>query len=451
MKRHALVLLMATSFSASPAVAQEPVDISLSRRITLEEAVQLARMHNHNIRMVDYTVDEKQRAKDAAKGAYFPSVRNDSNYLHLTDTQLIQIGAGSLGAAGGALIPPASVTLNQGSLDLKTVGTQVTQPLTTLLKIKRANDIAEAELKASRETAQLTVNDIALEVRQVYYTILVAQSRRNAVEARITASQNLQRERIEQVKFGSSLDQDLLDSRAQLLQAKHELLTTDLQVSDFKLKLNDLMGLPLNTVLDLDSAVADIHETCRRQDCVSAATASHPEIIKARYEVEKAEAAVRLAKADIMIPDVDVFGRYSYQNNVPFLARNFGTFGVSLHYDLFDGGRKRATLGERAVQVSRAKENLARLEDQVTLAVETAYNKLERTQQMMTVSEEVVALRVESNRVQQQELSRGAVLISQAEMATAQEYDAKTLLLQSQLNYVQAQDELMHAMGRTPQ
>jgi len=146
-----------------------------------------------------------------------------------------------------------------------------------------------------------------------------------------------------------------------------------------------------------------------------------------------------------------VFGRYSYQNNVPFLARNFGTFGVSLHYDLFDGGRKRATLGERAVQVSRAKENLARLEDQVTLAVETAYNKLERTQQMMTVSEEVVALRVESNRVQQQELSRGAVLISQAEMATAQEYDAKTLLLQSQLNYVQAQDELMHAMGRTPQ
>ena len=100
----------------------------------------------------------------------------------------------------------------------------MTQPLTTLLKIKQANDMADAELKASRQTAQLTVNDIALEVRQAYYTILVAQSRRNAVEARIKASQNLQRERIEQVKFGSSLEQDLLDSRAQLLQARHELI-----------------------------------------------------------------------------------------------------------------------------------------------------------------------------------------------------------------------------------
>jgi outer membrane protein len=327
----------------------------------------------------------------------------------------------------------------------------VTQPLTTLLKIKPVNDMAEAELKASRETARLTVNNIALEVRQVYYTILVAQSRRNAVEARITASQTLQRERSDQVKFGSSLEQDVLESRAQLLQAKHELLTTDLQLSDLTLKLNDLMGLPLNTVLDLDPAVADVHETCRRHECVSAATASHPEIIRARYEVEKAEAAIRLAKADITIPDIEVFGRYSYQDNVPFLARSFGTFGVQLHYDLFDGGRKRATLGERGAQLSRAKENLARLEDQVTLAVETAYNKLERTQQMMTVSEEVVALRVESNRVQQQELMRGAVLISQADTATAQEYDAKTLLIQSQLNYVQAKDELLHAMGRTPQ
>jgi outer membrane protein TolC len=427
-----------------------PVDTPLSRRITLEEAVQLARTHNHNIRIADYTVEEKRRVKEAARSAYFPSIRNDSSYLHVTDTQLVEIGAGSLGVAGGTPIPPSDLIINQGSLDLKTVGTQVTQPLTTLLKIKPANDMADAELKASRETAQLTVNDIALEVRQVYYTILVAQSRRNAVEARIKASQNLQRERVEQVKFGSSLEQDLLDSRAQLLQARHELLTTDLQLSDFKLKLNDLIGLPLNTDLDLDPTVADVHETCGRQECVRAATASHPEITRARYEVEKAEAAIRLAKADIVIPDIDVFGRYSYQHGVPFLARNFGTFGVQLHYDLFDGGRKRATLGERAAQLSRARENLARLEDHVTLAVETAYNKLERTQQMMTVSEEVVALRVESNRVQQQELLRGAALISQADMATAQEYDAKTLLVQSQLNYVQAQDELLHAMGRTP-
>jgi len=53
---------------------------------------------------------------------------------------------------------------------------------------------------------------------------------------------------------------------------------------------------------------------------------------------EKRKLQSVLAKTDIWVPDVEAFGRYSYQNNVPFLARNFGTFGIHLGYDLFDGG-----------------------------------------------------------------------------------------------------------------
>jgi outer membrane protein TolC len=78
---------------------------------------------------------------------------------------------------------------------------------------------------------------------------------------------------------------------------------------------------------------------------------------------------------------------------VPFLARNFGTFGVHFSYDLFDSGHKYALLRERQAQLSQAKENLARVTDDVELTVQTAYNKLERTQEMRKVSEELLALR----------------------------------------------------------
>src|SRR6266536_3545606 len=158
------------------------------------------------------------------------------------------------------------------------------------------------------------------------------------MEARIKASQDLQSERVQQVKLGSALEQELIESRAQFLQAKQELLSTDLQLSDLKLKLNDLMGLPLTTALALDPAITEYQEMCRREECVAAATASHPEISASHGEVEKAEAAVRLAKVDIRVTDVEAFARYSYQNQVPFLARNFGTFGVHFGYDIFDAG-----------------------------------------------------------------------------------------------------------------
>ncbi len=446
-----LFVLAATAFSVCIAAAREASNTAPPRKMTLPEAVQLALKHNHDIRIAGYTVDEKQHAKQVAKSAYFPSIRNESNFMRVTDTELIQIKAGGLGVAGGTPIPPVDAIINQGGRNLTTSGTQLTQPLTTLLKIRRGNDIAQAELKATREKAELTGNDVALSVHQVYYQILIAQAHRSATEARIKASEALQSERVEQVKLGSTLEENLIDSRAQQLQAKQELLTTDFQLTDLKLKLNDLIGLPLATPLDLDPGVPEFHETCPRKDCVTAAMASHPEILAAQAQVEAAEAAVRLAKTDIWVPDVDAYARYSYQDNVPFLARNFGTFGVHFDYDLFDSGRKHGVLRERQAQLSQAKENLAKLTDAVDLSVETAYNKLESTQQMLKVSEEVLALRTESNRVRQQELIRGAALHSQADAATAQEYDAKALLLQSQMDYLQAHDELLDAMGSTPE
>jgi outer membrane protein TolC len=450
MKRNAArFLLLAMALFACLAEAEETGNTAPPRHITLQEAVQLALKHNHDIRIAGYTVEERQQAKQVAKSSYFPSIRNDSSFMRLTDTQLIQIKAGGLGVAGGTPIPSVNTVINQGGRSLTTSGTQITQPLTTLLKIKRANDVAQAEVNASRAKAQLTGNDVALAVHQVYYQILIAQAHRSATEARIKASEDLQSERVEQVKFGSTLEQELIDSRAQLLQAKQEILTTDLQLSDLQLTLNDLTGLPLTTALNMDPAVPEFQETCPREQCVSAATASHPEIVAARAEVQKAEAAVRFAKTDLWVPDVEAFARYSYQDNVPFLARNFGTFGVHFGYDVFDSGRKKALLHERQAQLSQAKENLAKLTDAVEVSVQTAYNKLQRTQQMLKVSEEVLSLRTESNRVRQQELIRGAALNSQADNATAQEYDAKALLLQSQLDYIEAHDEVIHAMGGT--
>src|ERR1700740_2998661 len=125
MKRWAVTLLTVTALSASLALADETGGPRSSRHITLQEAVQLALNHNHNVRIAQYGVDEKQHAKEAAKSSYFPSIRNDSSFLHLTDTQLIQIAPGSLGVVAGTPIPPVNSVINQGGVNLITSGTQI--------------------------------------------------------------------------------------------------------------------------------------------------------------------------------------------------------------------------------------------------------------------------------------------------------------------------------------
>ena len=431
-------------------LAAQETKSAAPRHITLEEAVQLALKHNHVVRIAAYKVEEKEHAKDVARSAYFPLLRNDSNALKLTDTQFIGIPAGSLGTAGGSSIPERSVTLNQGGRTLITSGTSLTQPLTELLKIRSANDMAAAELNATRDRTRQTENEVALRVHQLYYRILITQAHHEAAQARIKANEDLKNERIEQVKYGSTLEEEAIESRAQVLEAKQDLLTTELQLSDLTMQLDDAIGLPLATQLTLDPGVRQVGESCGREECLRIAVEAHPEITEARAEMEKASAAVRLAKRQYL-PDVEAFARYSYQDNVPFLARNFGSFGVHLGYDLFDGGRKRAAVGEQKAQLSQAQENLRRVTEEVELGVQTAYNKLERTQQMVKVSEELLALRTESHRVSVQQLQEGSALRSRVDSAAAHELDARTLLLQAQLDYIQARDEMTEAMGQTPE
>src|SRR5260370_19774347 len=133
MKRKAILLLMAATLSCSLTFADNRGSTALSRRITLREAVQLALKHNHNVRIAGYAVDEKQHAKEAAKGSYFPSVRNDSSFLRVTDTQLIQINPGSLGTAAGTQNPPVSSGPNQWGPHMDTGRPQRTTVTTSLL------------------------------------------------------------------------------------------------------------------------------------------------------------------------------------------------------------------------------------------------------------------------------------------------------------------------------
>jgi outer membrane protein TolC len=421
------------------------------RHLTLLEAVQLALKHNHVVRIAGLRVEEMQHAKEKAKSAYFPTIKNESRVFTLTDTQFIQIPGGSLGTVAGTPIPNSSVILNQGGLTIVTSGTGLVQPLTQLFtRVKPQNEAASAELGATRADAQETENEVALKVHQLYYRVLISQLHYCATEARIKAAQDLQNERTEQVKYGSALDEDVIESHAQSLQAKQELLTTELQLSDLTMQLDDVTGLPLTTRLELDPSVPGVRDTCEREECMKVALQSHPEIVAAREELRKASAAVQLAKADY-VPDITAFARYSYSSNVPFLAHNFGTFGVELTYDLFDGGRRRAAVRESDAQVAEAKENLARVTEDVELRLQVAYNKLQRTREMVQVSRELYALRAESSRVFAQQLQKGETLQSQLQNAVAQEFDAKTVLLQSQLDYIQARDEVTEAIGLTPE
>jgi outer membrane protein TolC len=404
---------------------------------------------NRTLKIARFKVQENEHRKEGARSAYFPIITNESNALHISELENLSIPPGAFGTAAGVPIPNRNTMLPQGKLTLFSSGTMIAQPLTQLLRIRQENRIAGAEVATSRDDLKNAENEIALQVHALYYGVLVAQLQKKAAEQETSfATENL-RENENDVRNGSALQVAALQSRAELLQGQQSVLTAELQIEDYIVELNDLLGLPLDTKLELDSEVETNFETLTKADYVKAAWEENPEIRSAEEAVAKARAGVAAAKT-AYIPDVTAFARHSYQDGVPFLVHNFGTVGINLNYTLWDFGKRRAAVREHASQLAEAEQNLEHLKERVAVAVERSYNKLERTRNMVNVATQVAQLRQESERLATNQASQGVVLISDVRHATAANYEAKAELLQANLGYLLAWAELERTVGRAP-
>lgn len=428
------------------AVPQKAAEV---QRLTLTEAVSLAITHNRSLKIARLKVVENEQKRAGQRSAYFPSITNQTNVLHVTDLQNVVIPAGALGTTAGSLNPAQNVGLPQGQKTLFSSGTMISQPLTQLIRIHEANRIAAAEVAVSRDDLKKAENLVALQVHSLYFGILIAHLQKRAAEQQSTYAEEHLRESEQDVRNGNALNVATIQSRAGLLESQQSVLTAGLQLSDLSTEFNDLLGLPLDTILELDPAVPATFELRPREEYTQTAWSENPDILAAEEAVRKARAGLIAAKS-AYIPDITAYARQSYQDGVPFLVRNFGTFGVTLSYDVFDFGKRRAGVRERDAQLAQVEEDLRRLKDQVAVGIERSYNKLERTKSLVQVANQVVKLRQESERLAQNQLTQDVVLVSERRQATAATYKAQADYLQASLGYLLAWAELEQAVGHTP-
>ena len=419
-------------------------------KLTLPEAVRLAIAQNRSLKIARLKVVEKQQKKAEARSSYFPEIKNQSTAGHTTAEQNIEIPAGAFGVLPGAnLVPNRDVIINQGNQTFVTSGTTAAQPLTPLIRIHAANRIAASDIAVSRDELKKAENEVALKVHEVYYGILIARLQKKAAEQDRVYSRARLNDSDQDVRNGSALKVSAIEGQAGLLQSEQELLTIDLHLSDLNSELNDLLGLPLDTPLELSPVEPASHNDVPREETLRQALVQNPQISSATEMVQQARAALTAAKS-AYIPDVSVFARHSYQNGIPFLVHNFGTFGVTLNYDVFDFGKRRAVVRERQAQLAQAQENVERLKDAVSVQIDRSLNKVERTKHMLQVSNQLVKLRSEADRIAENQLTHGVILVSARREASAATYKAQADLLQAELAHLLANAELEETIGRTP-
>ncbi len=436
----AAMLMAGLVLLANPALAE-------TKHLTLPEAVDLALKGNSAVKISRFKVDEKAKKIDSTSADYYPRLSNESRFMGLSEQQLVAIPKGSLGNVPGlGPFPGKETTIDQGSSTLFLSSTTLSQPVTQLIKIHDATKIARSDRDVAKAEARQTEDDVILAVHQLYYGLLAARKQKEAAEAGLSAALESQREAENAVRSRTVLEVSLNEARTAVLQNRQSLITADIQISDYNTQLNNVLGLPLDTVLELSDPGPSDGAAETREYYLQAASSGNPELEAAKATMDKASSGVKAAY-DEYIPDVSLYATHAYQDGAPFLTDHVGVFGVTMTWNIWDWGKRKAVVGERKAQLSQAQENVQRINDQVTVELEKAYRKLERTRQMMDVAREALALQQERLRLASDQLKASTISPAKHAEVVAAAKKAESDELQARLGYEIAVAEINRIAG----
>jgi outer membrane protein TolC len=283
---------------------------------------------------------------------------------------------------------PVLTTVTSPVLDLFTperlflTSTAVVQPVTQILKIYRADRVALAEKHIAQNDVKAAQREVVFGVHRLYFGILIAQKQKVAAQASVQAAQETLQDAQNAYQSGNVLEVSVIGSRAQLLQSRQALLVARIQESDLVAEMNNVLGFPLDTELILEEAPLQNEKLISRDEYLKGALMHNPDILNVKETITKAKHGVEAAYCSY-IPDISLFARYTYQDTIPWIERNTGSYGVMMTWNLFDWGKRHAVIGQRKEQLEQARLNQERVEKRLSVDVEKAYRKLEQTRMLM--------------------------------------------------------------------
>jgi OMF family outer membrane factor len=403
------LVLVSVTTTAAPVAAQVkfgvpgvgPV-VPTVRRLSLEEARQLALANNPALTLARLNVAEKQYGITAARKDYLPKLMGNVTYFHFNDN-LGNIAVTAPGTRG--ILPPGTPLASTAILNENSTFSTLflAQPITKLIAVNAAVQAARADAGAAQAQLDKGTRDLLSGITQAYEGLLGAQRILAAVELQVKMLEELVKVKpVPQLRIG------LVEARQGLVQVRG-------QVRELTETLNNLLDLPACTELELvDPLPPELPLGCP-DDAANLAVARSPEVREAEENIGKAEAFLKLAKMDYL-PDVNVVGGYANQTFANYIQPNFGYVGVTANYTFFGWGKRGDVKRQRETLVALAQQNVVVTRNKVALEARKAYLAYAQARESLGLAREMAEARKDAERAAQ----GAAVLQAKADTAKAE-------------------------------
>ena len=277
---------------------------------------------------------------------------------------------------------------------------------------RRANGhrAAQHNLQSAEQDFAARRADVVYSVKQHYYELLKAIELVEVQEESLKLSEKQLEDAQVRLQVGSGTEVDVLRLQVALDNAQSQLINVQQGVFLGRAQLNHIMGEAVRAPLEVAQlqevewqmpvAEAQLPEIVAQVSGRNPALRSlHQTIAASGYNLRVARGAryPRVSGSLNYSRNSEIFDRvYHYQS----LERNYRlNLGISLTYNLFDGGARQAAIDRSAVALKTAQMNAAQREREVALAIETVYLELVRLEKILRLGERTVKLAGEDLRL----------------------------------------------------
>jgi len=396
-----------------------------TKALSLKETIDSALEANLGLKRSQEEVRAAQEVKKSRITEFLPTLSTSYDYLH-RNKELTQELTGLAGA--DFVVRPD---------DEYTFVTSFTQPVFRGFSLINQYKIADLGLDAAELNQKVVRQDVILDAKNAYYSVLKTQKLLGVAEQRITqiAAQKDVAENFYEV--GMSPLNNLLQAQASLANARQDFIVAknnlEIAKSQFNIVLRRRVNAPVDiqNILDYEPFVHDIDY------CLSAARENRLEITVADLEVEIAGKEVNLARKDYY-PSINLTGKYTrigdeYKVDGGEAISDATSWDIqaTAQWDFWEWGRTTFGIREKLHRLSQVQYRRSEILDNIDLDVKTAFLRTKESEKNIITVEKAIEQAKENFRINQERFKEQVA-------TTTDVLDAQTLLSNTLTNYFNA-------------
>ena len=414
LSKRLLVLSAALTMAlAQSAFAGETVQLNL------DDAMQRAFQTNPTISIAGYELDSARANYNAARQSRGVSISasHQTQRSGYNDARQVTVGAATYWTKN---------IVNNHSNALT-----ASLPIFTGGKLSGQIEQAKANYKYNEVGVQRTYNEMRSTVTNGYFNMLQADNLQKLNAESVTRLEDHLKNVQAQYDVGVVAKVDVLRSQVELANAQQTLIQAENNYQVAEANMNKIVGLPMDTTLKLDNLLVYTAYDRNMDDCLAYAAEHRPELMQAKYNVDAAKGALKVARAGHM-PQVSASASQAWSSdNWPGDDNGNWGVGVNVSLNVFDTGVTLSKIHGAEADLKKAEETYRDTVDGVNLDVRTKYLSLREAEKRINTTKLAVEQADEDYRIAQLRYMSGVGTNTDV-------LDAQVALTQAKTNYTQA-------------